>query len=92
VFPHSIEILYILSYYPAPQVSVPTLNRNFVHSVLLPCPPEAIQRQIASILSTVDRKIETEETKKKSLDELFKSLLQNLMTGKVRVNHIEVML
>jgi type I restriction enzyme S subunit len=72
-------------------VSVPTLNRNFVHSVLLPCPPLPIQQKIASFLSTVDKKIEAEETKKKALDVLFKSLLHNLMTAKVRVNPLEVM-
>lgn len=48
------------------------------------------QNQIIEILSTVDKKIEAEENKKKALDELFKSLLHNLMTGKIRVNHLEV--
>ena len=48
------------------------------------------QQKIASILSTVDKKIEAEENKKKAIDELFKSLLHNLMTGKVRVNHLEM--
>jgi type I restriction enzyme S subunit len=49
-------------------------------------PPVSTQQKIATILSTADKKIEAEETKKKSLDELFKSLLHNLMTGKLRVN------
>ena len=34
--------------------------------------------------------IEAEENKKKALDELFKFLLHNLMTAKIRVNHLEV--
>ena len=71
-------------------VSVPTLNRNFIHSALLSLPPLLEQRRIASILSAVDEKIEKEETKKKSLEELFKTLLTILMTGKLRVNHLEV--
>ncbi|MHC1630965.1 MAG: restriction endonuclease subunit S [Methanotrichaceae archaeon] len=54
-----------------------------------PRPPLPTQQKIASILSTVDQKIEAEENKKKALDELFKSLLHNLMTGKIRVNHLE---
>ena len=70
-------------------VSVPTLNRNSIHSALLPLPPLPTQKKIASILSTVDKKIEAEENKKKAIDELFKSLLHNLMTGKIRVNHLE---
>ena len=71
-------------------VSVPTLNRNFIHSALLPLPPLPLQQKIANILSTVDKKIESEENKKSALDELFKSLLHNLMTGKIRVNHLEI--
>ena len=60
--------------------------KNF--KILLP--PLPIQQKIASILSAVDEKIEKEENKKKSLEELFKSLLNILMTGKLRVNHLEV--
>lgn len=71
-------------------VSVPTLNRNFIHSALLPLPPIPTQQKITNILSTVDKKIEAEENKKKALDELFRSLLHNLMTAKIRVNHLEV--
>ena len=58
-------------------------------SIPIPLPPLPTQQKIASILSTVDQKIEAEENKKKALDELFKSLLHNLMTGKIRVNHLE---
>ena len=71
-------------------VSVPTLNRNFIHVALLPVPPLPIQQQIADILSAVDYKIEAEENRSKALDELFKTLLHNLMTGKIRVNSMEI--
>lgn len=63
--------------------------KNVLKNVLMPLPPLPTQQKIASILSTVDKKIESEENKKKALDELFKSLLHNLMTGKIRVNHLE---
>ena len=67
---------------------------NFIKEVFgnfkIPLSPLHEQQRIASILSAVDEKIEKEETKKKSLEELFKSLLNNLMTGKLRVNHLEV--
>jgi len=43
------------------------------------------QREIARILMTVDRKIEAEENHKQALDVLFKTLLHNLMTAKIRV-------
>lgn len=56
--------------------------------IVLPSLPE--QQQIASILSTVDEKIESEENKKNALDELFKSMLHNLMTAKIRVEELEM--
>jgi type I restriction enzyme S subunit len=68
----------------------PQLNKKDVEPVQFPLPPLHTQQKIASILSTVDKKIEAEENKKIALDELFKSLLHNLMTGKIRVNHLEV--
>jgi hypothetical protein len=37
-----------------------------------------------------DGKIETEEKKKDGLEQLFKSLLGNLMSGKIRVNRLAV--
>lgn len=46
------------------------------------------QQKISSILLSVDEKIEKEKTKKKSLEDLFKSMLHNLMTAKVRVNNL----
>jgi len=54
--------------------------------------PIGEQQKIASNLSTVDKKIEAEETKKKTQEVLFKTFLNNLMTGRLRVNHLEVTL
>ena len=56
----------------------------------IPLPALPTQQKIASILSAIDAKIEAEENKKKALEELFKSLLHNLMTAKIRVNQLEV--
>ena len=67
----------------------PLITQSIVYSQYIPLPPLPIQQKITNILSTVDKKIESEENKKKALDELFKSLLRNLMTGKIRVNHLE---
>lgn len=66
-------------------VSVPTLNRNFIHSALLPLPSLSEQREIADIMTMVDKKIETEDKRKAALQTLFKTMLHLLMTGKVRV-------
>jgi len=56
--------------------------------VLIPSGNE--QDQIVTCLNQVDLKIKSEEAKKQALDELFKSMLHNLMTGKVRVNNLEI--
>ena len=66
-------------------VSVPTLNRNVIHPILVGLPPLPEQREIARVLSVVDRKIEAEEGRKRALEELFRSMLHHLMTGKLRV-------
>ncbi|HHW19607.1 restriction endonuclease subunit S [Thermodesulfovibrio thiophilus] len=61
-----------------------------LNEIKIPLPPLSIQQKIASILSAIDEKIEAEENKKKALEELFKSLLHNLMTAKIRVNQLEI--
>lgn len=66
------------------------LSKNVLNTFLIPLPTLPIQQQIASILSAVDEKIEAEENKKKTLDELFKSMLHNLMTAKIRVNNLVI--
>ena len=43
------------------------------------------QRKIASILSSVDTQIGEYENKKNKLEELKKGLMQQLLTGKIRV-------
>ncbi len=54
----------------------------------LPLPPPTEQQEIAHILSTVDEKIAAEENRKRSLEVLFKTLLRNLMTGRLRVKDL----
>ena len=63
-----------------------------LRNIRIPLPPLPVQQKIASILSAIDEKIEAEENKKKALEELFKSLLHNLMTANIRVNQLEITL
>jgi type I restriction enzyme S subunit len=46
------------------------------------------QREIANILQTLDRKIDIHESKKRSLQDLFKTTLHKLMTAQIRVNNL----
>jgi len=70
--------------------SIPQLTVPKISMYMVPLPPLPIQQKIASILSAIDAKIEAEENKKKALEELFKSLLHNLMTAKIRVNKLGI--
>ena len=65
--------------------SYPAVTDKDVKQSLIPLPPLPEQRQIAEILQVVDRKIEAEENRKAALEELFKSLLRELMTAKRRL-------
>ena len=67
------------------------LSATLIKTIKIPIPPLPEQQQIADILVSVDKNIEANENKKKALDTIFQTLLQNLMTGKIRVNH-QVML
>lgn len=68
----------------------PNINQQIIKSLRIPNLSLQEQQKIASVLSVVDAKIEAEEKKKKALDELFKSMLHNLMSAKVRVTDLEV--
>jgi len=72
------------------QSTMKFIGTQKIAKISIPLPPLHIQQKIASILSAVDEKIEKEENKKKALEELFKSMLHNLMTGKVRVKDLDI--
>jgi len=66
------------------------LSKNVLNNFLIPLPSLAEQQQIASILSGIDRRIDAEEKRKDALEQLFKSLLRDLMSAKIRVKDLRV--
>lgn len=56
----------------------------------LPWPPEDEQVEIAAILESLDRKLAHHERKRDTLQDLFKTLLHELMTGRIRVQHLDI--
>lgn len=70
--------------------SYPAITDNDVKQQKIPLPTLETQKKISFILLSLMKKIESEQSKKQALDQLFKSLLHNLMTGKIRVRHLEV--
>jgi len=72
------------------KVAITNINQGMLGRILIPLPSLLVQQKIVETLSAVDKKIEAEENKRKMLEELFKTLLKNLMTAKVRVNRLEI--
>ncbi|MEM5871887.1 MAG: restriction endonuclease subunit S [Candidatus Aenigmatarchaeota archaeon] len=71
------------------KTTLPSLQRTELQKFPIPLPPLPEQQAIAEILQAIDEKIEKEEAKKKALENLFKSMLNNLMGGRVRVKNLK---
>jgi len=67
------------------KTSQPKLALARIKEIPIPLPPLPEQREIARILQAVDAKIAAEGARRAALEELFKTLLHQLMTGKIRV-------
>ena len=75
---------------PANVTTIPNLSASRLKSFFLPLPSFEEQKQIAHILSTVDKKIEVEQKRKQVLKELFKTMLHKLMSGEIRLKEVEI--
>ncbi len=64
------------------------LNQALLKSIIIPLPPLPEQHRIASVLSQIDEVIEKEERYKEKLERIKQGLMQDLLTGEVRVNHL----
>jgi type I restriction enzyme S subunit len=67
----------------------PNISANQIESIIIPLPSLSEQQKIASMISSIDKKIEAEENRNAALQTLFKTMLCNLMTGKVRIKELE---
>ena len=61
------------------------ISLSTIRELQIPVPEVEEQEKIASVLSVVDKKIEEYENKKQKLEELKKGLMQQLLTGNIRV-------
>jgi len=59
-----------------------------LRKMFIPLPPLPEQQRIAEILSQIDKTIEKEEQYKEKLKRLKQGLMEDLLTGKVRVNYL----
>jgi len=67
---------------------VPSLSRENIKSIQIPLLPLPEQHRIASILSQIDEAIEKEQKYKEKLERIKQGLMEDLLTGKVRVNEL----
>lgn len=65
------------------------LPREALLNYPIPVPPTTEQHGITGIISVVNVKLKTEEERLGALDNLYKSVLQNLMTGQIRLPGLE---
>ena len=63
----------------------PNISQDIIKSYKLAIPSIVEQQRIALILSEIDEKIDEYENKKQQLEEIKKGLMQQLLTGKIRV-------
>jgi len=69
----------------------PQLNKKDLIPVLMPLPQEIDeQRDIANVISTVDRKMTLHQCKHAALTALFRTLLHQLMTAQLRVHDLDL--
>ena len=69
--------------------SYPAITDNDVKRQQIPLPSFREQNEITDILSSIDKKISQAESKKQTLQALFKTMLNQLMTGKIRVRDFD---
>jgi type I restriction enzyme S subunit len=69
-----------------PAVKGSTLNKEKLQRLLLPLPPLEEQKQIAEMLGTIDAAIENERRYLGVLEKCKRWLLDNLLTGKIRLS------
>ena len=71
-------------------VNQSSINQGKMKNLLIPLPSLEEQKQIAHILSVVDKKIEVEQKRKQVLKALFKTMLHKLMSGEIRLKEVEI--
>ena len=66
------------------------INSSVLAEMLFPLPLKEEQQEIANILTTIDKTIEIQTAKKSTLQDLFRTMLNKLMTGEIRVKDLDI--
>jgi type I restriction enzyme S subunit len=65
-------------------------NRNEISVLKIPLPAYQEQREIADVIGAVDTKIHHHRQKKSKFEDLFRTLLHQLMTAQIRVHDLDL--
>jgi len=72
------------------KTTMPSLQRQDLEEYTFPFPSKKEQTEITDIIDKVNIKITQAETRKQALQALFKTMLNQLMTGKIRVKNLDI--
>jgi type I restriction enzyme S subunit len=65
------------------------INRNVLKNLKIPLPFLSEQQEIVEILKTIDQKIEIEKKKKELYEELFRTMLNKIMSQQIDINLLD---
>ena len=66
------------------------INSGTLKTMLVPLPVIEEQKEIAKVLSLVDTKSSYAQAKKSTYEQIFRTILHELMTAKIRVHDLEL--
>lgn len=72
------------------KTTIPNLSRSRLSELKMPITTLDEQDEIVAILDAIDRKINLHQKKRAVLDDLFKTLLHQLMTGKIYTTDLNI--
>jgi hypothetical protein len=72
------------------EIARANISLSDIGGFVIPKPLEKVQEQIVQSIKTIDEKIELHTAKKSTLQDLFKSMLNKLMTGEIRVKNLDI--
>ncbi len=74
----------------AAKVTLPILNKSNFENFQIAAPERKEQEEIAGYFGILDQKLENAGQKTAQLQDLFRTLLHELMTAKTRVHELEL--
>ena len=72
------------------KTTIPNLSRSRLSGLKMPITTLDEQNEIVAILDAIDRKINLHQKKRAVLDDLFKTILHQLMTGKIHTADLDL--